>query len=291
MVYSVLTKIESNPFAPRSTRFWRGLRIQWATCLPGPYIAVAIDQHGVALLDSKGKLCSVLFQNSGLPDPNILNLGSDRSGGLWVCGNAGLTRVEITPGISFFDSQNGLPLSAVFNLKRFRGRMYAATWDGLFGLERADANTLPPNFTRLPVRRRPTPTLADVGTELMAGGWKGFYSFDGIELKQLPIPIERVYSLKRSESGAGRVYVASNQGLAAISKNGDGWRVEDMLSDFGGPVTDVIESGADQLFVSTLNRGFFRVKLQPGSPRFSTRSTSSAWPAQRMPQRSVSPTP
>ncbi|HEY6840219.1 MAG TPA: hypothetical protein VI114_03320, partial [Chthoniobacterales bacterium] len=86
--------------------------VQWACFLPGPYLAIAIDQHGVALLDSGGKLCSVLFQESGLPDPNVLNLGPDRSGGLWVCGNVGLTRLEITPGLSFFDSQNGLPRSA-----------------------------------------------------------------------------------------------------------------------------------------------------------------------------------
>ena len=89
--------------------------VQWACFLPGPYLAIAIDQHGVALLDSRGKLCSVLFQESGLPDPNVLNLGPDRSGGLWVCGNVGLTRPEITPGLSFFDSQNGLPRSAVYN--------------------------------------------------------------------------------------------------------------------------------------------------------------------------------
>jgi signal transduction histidine kinase/ActR/RegA family two-component response regulator len=239
--------------------------VLWASYLPGRYIAVAIDQHGVALLDSQGKLCSILFQDSGLPDPNILNLGSDRSGGLWICGNAGLTRLEITPGISFFDAQNGLPRSAVYNLKRFRGRLYAATWDGLFGLESADANTLPARFHKTPGPTTPTPALADVGTELLAGGWKGLYSFNGAELKQLPIPIDSVYCLKPSAIVAGLVYVASNQGLAAISKSGDTWHVDDTVSEFGGPVTDVVESGADQLFVSTLNRGFFRVKLQPGS--------------------------
>src|SRR3984893_15086418 len=239
--------------------------IQWASYVPGPYIAVAIDQHGVALLDCQGKLCSILFQDSGLPDPNILNLGSDRSGGLWICGNAGLTRLTITPGISFFDPQNGLPRAAVYNLKRFRGRLYAATWDGLFGLEKAAADTLPAKFHEIPGPTTPIPALADVGTEWLAGGWKGLFSFDGTELKQLPIPIDRIYCLKPSGIVPGRVYVASNQGLAAISKNGDDWRVEDILSEFGGPVTDVVEKDENELLVSTLNRGFFRVLLRPGS--------------------------
>jgi signal transduction histidine kinase/ActR/RegA family two-component response regulator len=249
--------------------------IQWASYLPGPYIAVAIDQRGVVLLDCQGRVRSVLFQDSGLPDPNILNLGSDRSGGLWICGNAGLTRLEIMPGISFFDSQNGLPSSAVYNLKRFRGRLYAATWDGLFGLEKAQADTLPSKFRKIPGPTTPIPVLADVGTELLAGGWKGLFSFDGFQLKQVPLPIDRVNSLRQSKVVPGRVYVAANQGVAAISKSSGNWRLEGVLSEFGSAVTDVIESGSDQLFVSTLNRGFFRVKLQPGSPVFDAASVVS----------------
>lgn len=239
--------------------------IQWASCLPGPYIAMAIDQHGVALLDCQGRLCSVLFQDSGLPDPNILNLGSDRSGGLWICGNSGLTRVQIMPGISFFDAQNGLPRSAVYNLKRFRGQLYAATWDGLFGLEEATAETLPSRFRKIPGPTTPIIALADVGTELLAGGWKGLFSFDGAALKHMPIPIDRVYSLRLAKATPGRVYVACNQGIAAISKTGDSWQVDGILSGFGGPVTDVIEGDSNELFVSTLNRGFFQVKFQSGS--------------------------
>ncbi len=171
------------------------------------------------------------------------------------------------PGISFFDAQNGLPRSAVYNLKRFRGRLYAATWDGLFGLDKAQADTLPSKFHKIPGPTTPIPALADIGTELLAGGWKGVFSFDGTELKQLPIPIDRVYSLKPSGFLPGRIYVASNQGLAAISKADGRWHIEGLLSEFGGPVTEVIECGSDELFVSTLNRGFFRIKLHPGSSR------------------------
>jgi signal transduction histidine kinase/CheY-like chemotaxis protein len=263
--------------------------IQWASYLPGPYIAVAIAQHGVALLDCQGRLLSVLFQDSGLPDPNIFNLGSDRSGGLWICGNSGLTRVEIMPGISFFDTQNGLPRSAAYTLKRFRGRLYAATWDGLFGLEKTSAEALPAKFHRIPGPTTPMPTLADVGTELLAGGLEGLFSFDGVELKQIPIPIDRVYALRTSKAVPSRVYVASNQSLAAISKSGDGWRIDGELSEFGSPVTDVTESAANQLYVSTLNRGFFRVNLQPGSSEvFDRASISSLTNAKDAPQVSDS---
>jgi signal transduction histidine kinase/CheY-like chemotaxis protein len=263
-----LTPTGIEPFRTEIDPILARYAIRGATSLPGPYVAVAIDQRGVALLNSKGGLCSVLFQDNGLPDPNVLSLAPDRAGGLWVCGNAGLTRVEMMPGISFFDSQNGLPLSAVFNLKRFRGRMYAATWAGLFELQKSEADALPSNFRKISGATSPISALADAGTELLAGGWKGLFSFDGTELKQLPLPIDRIYSLKRSEITPGRIYVASDQGLAAISKSGDSWHVDGVLSAFGGEVTDVIENDANELFVSTLNRGFFRVKLRPESAEF-----------------------
>jgi signal transduction histidine kinase/FixJ family two-component response regulator len=263
--------------------------IRWATCLPGPYLAVAIDQHGVAVLNGEGSLCSVLFEENGLPDPNILSLAPDRAGGLWICGNAGLTRVEMKPGISFFDSRNGLPLSATFNLKRFHGHMYAATWAGLFELQKAAADALPANFRKIPGATSPISAFADAGTELLAGGWKGLFSFDGSEMKQLPLPIDRIYSLRRSEVSPGRIYVASNQGVAAISKSGDHWRIDSVLNEFGGQVTDVIESGPDTLYVSTLNRGFFRIKLLTGSSQlFDRASVVSLTTAKNAPQISES---
>ena len=279
------------PFRTDIDPILAGYPIRWATCLPGPYIAVAIDQHGVALLNNDGGLCSVLFQENGLPDPNILSLAPDRAGGLWICGNAGLTRVEMLPGISFFDSQNGLPLSAVLNLKRFHGHLYAATWDGLFELEKAAADALPSNFRKIPGATSPISAFADLGAELLAGGWKGLFSFDGAKLKQLPIPIDRIYSLRRSEFSPGRVYVASDQGLAVISKSGESWHIDGALSKFGGPVTDVIESGSSELFVTTFSSGFFRVKLQPGAPElFGHASVVSLTQAKDAPQISESDT-
>jgi signal transduction histidine kinase/CheY-like chemotaxis protein/ligand-binding sensor domain-containing protein len=247
---------------PLLTRF----SLQGASAVPGPYIAVAIEQHGVALLDCQGKLRCALFQDNGLPDPNILNLAPDRSGGLWICGNVGLTRLEMDPGISFFDMQTGLPRSEIFELTRFRGDLYAATWDGLYSLKKAVPESLPARFRKIPGVTSPIYGLAEVGGELLAGGRKGLFSFDGSELRPVSVPIDRVYALQPSRVIPGRVYVASNDGLVAISRSGAGWRLDGILSELGGGVNGIVESDATELFVSTIKRGFFRVTLKPDSP-------------------------
>jgi signal transduction histidine kinase/CheY-like chemotaxis protein len=239
--------------------------VQSGTCTPGGFIAIGIEQHGVALLNSDGTLCDVLFQQNGLPDPNIFNLAPDRAGGLWTCGNVGLTRVDVSPGISFFDDKTGLPLSTILDLRRFRGHMYAATLNGLYELQKAPADALPSNFRKVPGATAPIPVTADVGSELLACGWKGFFSFDGVELKPVSIPIGLPNCLTSSKFFPARIYVGLDEGLAAISKADDVWRIDGKLGGFGGPVSHVIENGPDELFVSTLNRGFFRVKLQEGS--------------------------
>src|SRR6516225_9223430 len=147
--------------------------VRAASAMAGSYIAVAIEQRGVALLDWEGKLRGVLFQDNGLQDPNILELAADRSGGLWICGNVGLTRLEMNPGVSFFDTQTRLPRSEIFELTRFRGDVYAATWDGLFLLRKVAAESLPARFQK--IRGDPTPisVLAEADNELLAGGTKG----------------------------------------------------------------------------------------------------------------------
>jgi signal transduction histidine kinase/DNA-binding NarL/FixJ family response regulator len=235
--------------------------LEAASTVVGSYIAVAIEQHGVALLDFEGKLHGVLFQDNGLQDPNILKLAADRSGGLWVCGNVGLTRLEMDPGISFFDTQNGLPRSEIFELTRFRGDVYAATWDGLFALKKAAAESLPARFQKIPGATSPISVFAEAGDELLAGGWRGLFSFNGSELKAVPIPIDRVYAIRPSRALPGKVYVASNEGLVAISRTSNGWRLDGTLRGFESGVNGIVESSATELFISTINRGFFRVTL------------------------------
>jgi signal transduction histidine kinase len=247
---------------PLLTRF----SLQGASAAP-PYIAVAIEQHGVALLDCQGKLRAALFQDNGLQDPNILKLATDRSGGLWICGNVSLTRLEMDPGIGFFDTQTGLPRSEIFELTRFRGDLYAATWDGLYSLRKATAESLPARFQKIPGATSPISVLADVGGELLAGGWKGLFSFEGSELKPVSVPIDRVYALQPSRVTPGRVYAASNDGLMAISRSIEGWRLDGTLGEFEGGVNGIVESDAAELFISTINRGFFRVTLKADSPR------------------------
>ncbi len=261
-----LTRDGVEPFRTDVDSIFAGFRIQWATSLPGSFVAIGIEQHGIAFLNCDGVLQGTLFEQNGLPDPNIFDLTPDRAGGLWICGNSGLTRVDISLGISFFDDKNGLPLSTIFDLQRFRGRMYAATLKGLYELQKATADALPSNFRKVPGESIPIPFTANANNELLVGGWKeGLFRFDGTELKPVSIPIGPPNCLRSSEFVQGRVYVGLDEGLAAISKQGETWRIEGELSGFGGPVRDVIENGPDELFVSTRNRGFFQVKLRIGS--------------------------
>ena len=241
--------------------------VRAASAMAGSYIAVAIEQRGVALLDWEGKLRGVLFQDNGLQDPNILELAADRSGGLWICGNVGLSRLEMDPGISFFDTQTGLPRSEIFELTRFRGDVYAATWDGLFLLRKVAAESLPARFEKIPGATSPISVLAEAGNELLAGGWKGLFSFDGSELKPVPIAIDRVYAIQPSRVTPGRVYTASNDGLVAISRTSEGWRLDGRLDGFESGVNGIVEGSATELFISTINRGFFRVTLDANAPR------------------------
>src|SRR5262249_29673584 len=69
----------------------------------------------------------------------------------------------------------------------------------------------------------------------------------------------------RSRADPNLIYVGCDQGLAAISKKEDSWRLSGLLSNFGSGVIGVFEANAGDVFVATRATGFFRVRFEPGS--------------------------
>ncbi len=84
----------------------------------------------MVLLDRAGKLRRVLNQVSGLRDETVWHTYVDRQGGLWLCLNDGLARVEVASPASYFDQTADLG-GAVNSVARHRGRLYAATSKGV----------------------------------------------------------------------------------------------------------------------------------------------------------------
>ena len=75
----------------------------------GKYLAVLLRNRGVYLLDKEGRLVGSFTVNSGLADAGFEAAGEDRDGGLWVCTDTEITRIQSGIDYTEFDHELGLP--------------------------------------------------------------------------------------------------------------------------------------------------------------------------------------
>ena len=86
------------------------------------------------LLDKiSGKVRFTINNQNGLPDDEIFAIGSDKSGGLWLSHQYGLTRADLNLPVGNFSIYPGLKGNLTTSL-RHNNELYVATSEGVFYL-------------------------------------------------------------------------------------------------------------------------------------------------------------
>jgi len=120
------------------------------TPLPNDQYALATRNGGLAIFDSEGKILYVVDKSLGLLDNNII--GSpylDLQGGLWLPLNYGITRVEASSSISYYDFDQGVE-GSVNTVLRHSGSLYIGTSQGIKVLRSASKTGEPASFKAIP---------------------------------------------------------------------------------------------------------------------------------------------
>lgn len=237
-------------------------------CLPGGLIAVAVQRKGLVFLDSRGELRDTFYPENGLPDPVFLYLGTDRSGGLWVCGDSSISRVEVPRCVTAFDSQTGLGKGRVYDVVRFGSSLYAATQNGLYRLDSSADPAVPAKFERVGTVESGFWSLANHESGLLAAGYQGVFALQNSILHQIYASLPaHVIQIKRSTMHPNRFFLGLSDGIAAIRYDNGVWVDEGILPAFQEEVRSLVETKTGDLVLATLENGFFEVALgdQAGS--------------------------
>ena len=137
------------PFPTEADTVFRNHPIWTGKTLPNGLFVVALQRRGLLVLDSRGHLHGTFYEENGLPEPTVLDLGVDRSGGVWICGDSGITHLSSSWQISVYDAQTGLDRSSLVDVARYNGSLYAVARDGLFRLVPGNDGTKCPRFQRV----------------------------------------------------------------------------------------------------------------------------------------------
>ena len=173
------------------------------------------SRTGLARL-ANGRL-SVWRAGSGLTDDHVLALFQDEEDSLWIgTERAGLNRFK-RPRMTTITARDGLPEDTVLTvLEDAAGAMWLGTWRGL-------TRRAPDGSTRTFTRADGLAPGAVIAlTESRDGGlWVGSMDggvskLSGGRVTPLPLPVEGVPVLALHEDTAGRLWIATNDGLYAF---------------------------------------------------------------------------
>lgn len=122
-----------NKFNTEATEYLFTHNISDITKIDTNSLAIGTHSGGIVLLNKAGKIVNVLNKNTNLFDVQINKLFLDTNLNLWALHNDGLSRIELSTGISYFSDKNGIE-GNVHSIKKHNNLLYIATSQGIYYL-------------------------------------------------------------------------------------------------------------------------------------------------------------
>lgn len=231
----------------------------------GSLALIILNQGGTLFLDAAGKFLWQLDDGAGAPSTLVSDVVPDREGGLWLCLNTGLARLEWpVRTFSFFD-RAGLPVFRARTALRHEGRLYFGTDEGLFQLVPGSVETGNARFEL--IRKGLVPAmLPDPAGPILATSDAGIVQLRGGEFVKLYTPPKLAFALLRSRRDPNRVWVASVDDVRSIYRDGDRWRDEGPVPGLKTGSRTLAETDDGAVWAATLNNGAYRIRLGPPTP-------------------------
>ncbi|GGK64268.1 triple tyrosine motif-containing protein [Rufibacter glacialis] len=148
-----------------------GLLINQALLLRDGNFALATQNKGLLLLDTKGRLLLNITLQEGLLDNTVHTIYQDTQDNLWLGMNNGLSMVELSSPFSRLDGTMGLSGTGYAALQK-GNLLYLGTNSGLFV---SDVSSLSKNFTGVPNSTGQVYHLNQLGNHILMGHHNGPY--------------------------------------------------------------------------------------------------------------------
>jgi signal transduction histidine kinase/CheY-like chemotaxis protein len=235
-----------------------------AKWIQGKYLAVVVQNRGAYLLNREGKLVENFTINPGLADAGFETIGEDRDGGLWVCTDTELTRIQCGAGCTEFDHELGLPRGFITGVGRYQGKIYAATQHGVYVLTGAEGGSEGAHFVRFGDQNDRFFWMAISGSSAFVMGESGAYSLDPGSSKLNRIGPGGI-TINPSRTDPMRVFLGTMAGLESIRNSNGQWFSEGLLTELPYAIEGMADNGTGDLFLCGENEGFYRIRLRPGA--------------------------
>ncbi|GAB3528009.1 hypothetical protein GCM10027443_05240 [Pontibacter brevis] len=215
-------------------------------------IALATLSSGVVVMNYEGQIKTVIDKQDGLSDNGVLNLYTDKEGGLWAGLNKGLSRIDYPSPVTYLSASSGLE-GIVLDVLKKNEQLYAATSSGLFVLNENEAL---PSFRKLPELQNEVWQVLDVGKALLVVSTPGVYLLKQNKLERIsPPPAEDIIykCVYRSNNNPDKFYIGSSKGLSIMTHHRGKWKWHGKVEGVNHDVIWLAADKHDLLWASSKN--------------------------------------
>lgn len=248
------------PFKTEADQFLKDNRIY----LPGSVLSddnflLGTLSGGAVIIDTKGKLISTYNTATGIIDNNIEFTYQDSSGAIWLGTSKGISRIDYSSSISYFDQRNDLSTN-VHDIIRYKGTLYVAANGGVYYLNQHTSK-----FQLLNNSGNQSWSFYDTGNELLIGTFDGLFKLDNNRLTAIKKSIGNKYIVslfKHSKFNSNRIYIGTSSGVWSIIKKGNNWVDDGQILNISDNILSIIEDDDGSLWAGTIISGVYKINFK-----------------------------
>ena len=253
-------------------------QLLYSSILKNGNYAFSTLRGGTAIMNSDGALVQILDKSAGVQNETHNSVGQDKQNALWLLLDNGITRADISSPLSFWNDDLGLK-GSVLSVIRFKDKIYAGTWQGLFYYNFSPGNVLysddmDKNISRFEMVNGIKSTCWDLlvvkneknreKDKLLVASSSGVYEIDQFSAKLLMSGGS--VKLFRSEKDPSVIYVGTDDGVKCISVKDSGnnikFKSEGKIKGCDEKIISFEEDSKGRIWISSEFSGIYMLEFK-----------------------------
>ena len=152
-------------------------RIIGSALLHNEKIALSTINSGVIIINSKGIIKDIIDQNTGMRDNDVKQVYQDKWNNLWMALNTGISKLDYSSPISFYDDNTGI-YGSIKTITKHNNKLFVGTSSGLFVENTNITNNIFDHFTPISGLNKSIENLNSINDILVIGTHEGLYKYD-----------------------------------------------------------------------------------------------------------------